>query len=216
MGVDYQQYSRAQAEVIVDTVGFVVGSSVHLDLGGETIPELGQLDDHLARATSHSDWVSRLLVRCLRLGRLETRSARRLPPTDRGLGLRCPHAGFLCDGLLRLSDASPWRSWRLGIAAAVLATVMLSAIPTTASRRAQDHRVVADYCGYGAQSQHDLEGCIAHVSVDYVLRHRTPAARFAQGKTDVRGYRSGPACLQIVHLRNLPILVQPAHEAPWA
>ena len=37
MGVDYQQYSRAQAEVIVDTVSFVVGSSVHLDLGGETI-----------------------------------------------------------------------------------------------------------------------------------------------------------------------------------
>jgi hypothetical protein len=38
MGVDYQQYSRAQAEVIVDTVSFVVGSSVHLELGGETIP----------------------------------------------------------------------------------------------------------------------------------------------------------------------------------
>ena len=38
MGVDYQQYSRARAEVIVDTVSFVVGSSVHLDLGGETIP----------------------------------------------------------------------------------------------------------------------------------------------------------------------------------
>ncbi len=38
MGVDYQHYSRAQAEVIVDTVSFVVGSSVHLDLGGETIP----------------------------------------------------------------------------------------------------------------------------------------------------------------------------------
>jgi hypothetical protein len=38
MGVDYQQYSRAQAEVIVDTVSFVVGSSVYLNLGGETIP----------------------------------------------------------------------------------------------------------------------------------------------------------------------------------
>jgi N-terminal domain of anti-restriction factor ArdC len=38
LGVDYQQYSRAHAEVIVDTVSFVVGSSVHLDLGGETIP----------------------------------------------------------------------------------------------------------------------------------------------------------------------------------
>ena len=38
MGVDYRDYSRAQAEVIVDTVSFVVGSSVGLDLGGETIP----------------------------------------------------------------------------------------------------------------------------------------------------------------------------------
>jgi hypothetical protein len=38
MGVEYRKYSRAQAEVIVDTVSFVVGSSVHLDLGGETIP----------------------------------------------------------------------------------------------------------------------------------------------------------------------------------
>ncbi len=38
MGVDYRDYSRAQAEVIVDTVSFVVGSSAALDLGGETIP----------------------------------------------------------------------------------------------------------------------------------------------------------------------------------
>jgi hypothetical protein len=38
MGVDYRQYSRPQAEVIVDTVSFVVGSSVGLALGGETIP----------------------------------------------------------------------------------------------------------------------------------------------------------------------------------
>jgi len=38
MGVDYRDYSRAQAEVIVDAASFVVGSSVGLDLGGETIP----------------------------------------------------------------------------------------------------------------------------------------------------------------------------------
>jgi hypothetical protein len=38
MGVDYSRYSRAQAEVIVDTVSFVVASSVGLDLGAETIP----------------------------------------------------------------------------------------------------------------------------------------------------------------------------------
>jgi hypothetical protein len=38
LGVDYRRYSRAQAEVIVDCVSFVVGSGVGLDLGGETVP----------------------------------------------------------------------------------------------------------------------------------------------------------------------------------
>jgi hypothetical protein len=46
MGVDYRQYSRAQAEVIVDTVSFVVGSSVGLDLGGETVPYVAGWGEH--------------------------------------------------------------------------------------------------------------------------------------------------------------------------
>lgn len=77
MGVDYQQYSRAQAEVIVDTVSFVVGSSVHLDLGGETIPyvagwgENGALEavtefaatiDTMARQIEHALDTDRSLV----------------------------------------------------------------------------------------------------------------------------------------------------------
>ena len=38
LGVDYRTYSREQAEVIVDTVTFVVCGSVGLDVGGESIP----------------------------------------------------------------------------------------------------------------------------------------------------------------------------------
>jgi hypothetical protein len=38
LGVDYQQYSRAQAEVIVDSVTLVVLGGLGLDVSGETIP----------------------------------------------------------------------------------------------------------------------------------------------------------------------------------
>jgi hypothetical protein len=38
LGVDYEQYSRDQAEVIVDTVTFVVSASVGLAVDGESVP----------------------------------------------------------------------------------------------------------------------------------------------------------------------------------
>ncbi|MCA1683512.1 MAG: ssDNA-binding domain-containing protein, partial [Actinobacteria bacterium] len=38
LGVDYERYSRAQAEVIVDTVTFIACSSVGFVVDGETIP----------------------------------------------------------------------------------------------------------------------------------------------------------------------------------
>jgi antirestriction protein ArdC len=50
LGVDYAQYTRAQAEVIVDTTTLIVLSAVGLDTAGETIPyvagwgETGALD----------------------------------------------------------------------------------------------------------------------------------------------------------------------------
>jgi hypothetical protein len=50
LGVDYAKYSRAQAEVIVDTTTLIVLSDVGLDVSGETIPyvagwgESGALD----------------------------------------------------------------------------------------------------------------------------------------------------------------------------
>jgi hypothetical protein len=50
LGVDYQTYSREQAEVIVDTVAFIVCAGVGLAVDGESVPyvagwgETGALD----------------------------------------------------------------------------------------------------------------------------------------------------------------------------
>ncbi len=67
--VDYAKYSRAQAEVIVDTTTLIVLSAVGLDVSGETIPyvagwgesgaldavsEFAQLIDSLARRIAHA------------------------------------------------------------------------------------------------------------------------------------------------------------------
>lgn len=38
LGIDCERYSRAQAEVIVDTVTFIASSSIGLAVGGESIP----------------------------------------------------------------------------------------------------------------------------------------------------------------------------------
>jgi hypothetical protein len=38
LGIDYQQYSRAQAEVMVDTATLIAASAVGLAVDGETIP----------------------------------------------------------------------------------------------------------------------------------------------------------------------------------
>jgi len=68
LGVDYAKYSRAQADVIVDTTTLIVLSGVGLDVSGETIPyvagwgesgaleavsEFAQLIDGLARRIAH-------------------------------------------------------------------------------------------------------------------------------------------------------------------
>ncbi|HYB31141.1 MAG TPA: hypothetical protein VEF89_31415 [Solirubrobacteraceae bacterium] len=69
LGVDYQKYSSAQAEVIVDTTTLIVLSGLGLDVSGETIPyvagwgesgaleavsEFAQLIDDLARRIAHA------------------------------------------------------------------------------------------------------------------------------------------------------------------
>lgn len=38
LGITYTSHTRAQAEVLVDTVTYIVCSSVGLDVGGEAIP----------------------------------------------------------------------------------------------------------------------------------------------------------------------------------
>ena len=46
LGIDYQQYSRAQAEVMVDTVTLVAASAVGLAVDGETVPYVSGWGEH--------------------------------------------------------------------------------------------------------------------------------------------------------------------------
>jgi hypothetical protein len=45
-GIDYDGYSREQAEVMVDTVTLLVAASVGLDVGGEAIPYVAGWGEH--------------------------------------------------------------------------------------------------------------------------------------------------------------------------
>jgi hypothetical protein len=62
LGVDYQHYTRAQAEVIVDTVTFVVSASVGLDVDGETIPYVAGWGEHgaLEAVTEFAETIDKL------------------------------------------------------------------------------------------------------------------------------------------------------------
>ena len=53
LGIDYQHYTRAQAEVIVDTVTFLVSASVGLEVDGETIPYIAGWGEHGTRQADH-------------------------------------------------------------------------------------------------------------------------------------------------------------------
>ena len=50
------------------------------------------------------------------------------------------------------------------------------------------------YCKYGAQSQAQLDDCMASVNTDDIEKLDTPAARFAYGETAECGPGSGPFC----------------------
>ena len=65
LGVDYQRYSRAQAEVIVDTVTFVVSASVGLAVDGETIPYVAGWGEHgaLEAVTEFAETIDKLARR---------------------------------------------------------------------------------------------------------------------------------------------------------
>src|SRR5438093_4865270 len=78
-GVGYEQYPRAQAEVLVDCVTYIVCSSVGLDVGGESIPyiagwgEDGALDA-IREYAATIDTIARRIEESLAPGR-ETSSA---------------------------------------------------------------------------------------------------------------------------------------------
>ena len=62
LGVDYQRYTRAQAEVIVDTVTFLVSASVGLKVDGETIPYIAGWGEHgaLEAVTEFAETIDKL------------------------------------------------------------------------------------------------------------------------------------------------------------
>jgi hypothetical protein len=65
LGVDYRRYTRAQAEVIVDTVTFLVSSSVGLAVDGETIPYVAGWGEHgaLEAVTEFAETIDKLARR---------------------------------------------------------------------------------------------------------------------------------------------------------
>jgi hypothetical protein len=65
LGIDYQRYSRARAEVIVDTVTFVVSASVGLAVDGETIPYVAGWGEHgaLEAVTEFAETIDKLARR---------------------------------------------------------------------------------------------------------------------------------------------------------
>jgi N-terminal domain of anti-restriction factor ArdC len=73
LGLGYEQYGRAQAEVLVDSVTYIVCSSVGLDVGGESIPyiagwgEDGALDA-IREYASTIDVIARRIEDAIRAG----------------------------------------------------------------------------------------------------------------------------------------------------
>jgi hypothetical protein len=62
LGVDYQRYTRAHAEVIVDTVTFLVSASAGLAVDGETIPYIAGWGEHgaLEAVTQFAETIDKL------------------------------------------------------------------------------------------------------------------------------------------------------------
>jgi hypothetical protein len=59
----------------------------------------------------------------------------------------------------------------------------------------RDHKL-GYYCRYGADSQAQLDDCMARVNTDAIDKLDTPAARFARGETSVCGPGSGRYCAE--------------------
>jgi hypothetical protein len=65
LGVGYEQFGRERAEVIVDTVTFIVCGSVGLDVGGESIPYVAGWGEHgeLEAVTAFAETIDALARR---------------------------------------------------------------------------------------------------------------------------------------------------------
>jgi antirestriction protein ArdC len=65
LGIDYEHYTRAQAEVIVDTVTYIACSSVGLAIDGETIPYIAGWGEHdaLEAVTQFAETIDQLARR---------------------------------------------------------------------------------------------------------------------------------------------------------
>ena len=65
LGIDYEQYSRAQAEVMVDTVTLLAASAVGLAVDGETIPYVSGWGEHgaLEAVTEFAETIDKIARR---------------------------------------------------------------------------------------------------------------------------------------------------------
>jgi hypothetical protein len=88
LGVDYKQYSRAHAEVIVDTVTYLVSSSVGLNIAGESVPyvagwgESGALDA-VTEFAQTIDTIARRIEDAALIPRTSGQAAQRSNPNSR-------------------------------------------------------------------------------------------------------------------------------------
>lgn len=122
------------------------------------------------------------------------------------LGLRHPmQAAVGLTGLLALgaavwygylrSPASPWM-----IAVGVLWVLVAFSVYSGYNGR-DGGSYIGDYCGYGAVSQAQLDGCLENVDERRIDRARTEAGRFARGELMECGADSGPFCQRIASER---------------
>ncbi|MGH3004236.1 MAG: ArdC family protein [Gaiellaceae bacterium] len=89
-GVDYKSYSRAEAELIVESVAYVVCGGAGLDTGGESVPYLAgwneqQRLERIALLTAKIDEIARAIENALDGALTPPSAARRdaTPPSDR-------------------------------------------------------------------------------------------------------------------------------------
>ncbi len=80
LGIDYQHYGHQRAEVIVDTVTYIVAASVGMDVGGESIPYIAGWGENgaieaVSEAAQTIDTLARRIEEAIEPGRDATRSA---------------------------------------------------------------------------------------------------------------------------------------------